>query len=340
MASNDLSNQCTGSSIDDHSNMADEQGCSTHFTGTYEVQECLEGQSEVDLHTYKLNCEKNPGHKKFIPVNKLCVKHFPPGYQDNDLCDVIKAAADLTVRIAVEFTSPDRPEFIPGTTDTYPGYSNREKNSMFTGTGLVWNVTKHTVEDDGNTCPCPEDVHSHTPSKVWWEVGVQTARHVVFDESEAKKSSCRLWFDEDESPVVKLHGWKEVTSNTERDWFVLQCVTHDANVVTKLEDMIKRFNGLHEKLCVKYESLRDVDKLIIIVSHPHGCSKQVSVGKWVERQVISGYQTKYTYDTCTCPGSSGALVYRVGCGRSKHPHSGANTDPNSVVLNYSGVMLD
>ncbi|XP_059153045.1 uncharacterized protein LOC131938839, partial [Physella acuta] len=242
--------------------MASVEDISTYFTGTHEVQECLEGQGEADLHTHLANCEKNPGHKNFVPVNQLSFEHFPSGYHDNDLYALTKALADLTVRIAVKLTSRDRPEFVPGTKDPYPCYNTRVQNSLRTGTGGVWGVTKYTEGmGDYRTCPCPECDHTDTPSKVWWEFGVVTARHVVFDESEARQSSY---------------------------------------VADKLEKMMRRFKGLRDKVSEKYKSRRDVDKLAIIVSHPHGCSKQVSVGHWVDRQVVwDSDWARYTYTTST-----------------------------------------
>ncbi|XP_059161190.1 uncharacterized protein LOC131944529 isoform X2 [Physella acuta] len=287
-----------------------------------------------------LKVKKNPGHINFVPVNELSVEHFLSGYHDNDVYDLTKAIADLTVRIAVKLTSPERPEFVPGTKVPYPCYNTRGQNPLRTGTGRVNWVIKYTEGMDHpywtyRTCPCPECDHSDTPSKVWWRVDVLTARHVVFDSSEARQSSCRLWFDDDKSPVVKIYGWKVGVSDTEGDLCGLYCVTHDVDVADKLEEMVRRFSGLRDKVKDKYKSRRAVDKLTIIVSHPHGCSKQVSVGHWVDRQEVDGW-IRYTYTTATCPGSSGAVVYRLGCGGSHHPHSGAN----SGGLNYSGVWMD
>ncbi|XP_059162534.1 uncharacterized protein LOC131945915 [Physella acuta] len=328
-------------SLDDHNSMASGEDISTYFTGTHEVQECLEGQDEADLHTHLANCKKNPGHKNFVPVNQLSLEHFPSGYHDNDVYDLTKAMADLTVRIAVKLTSPDRPEFVPGTKDPYPCYNTRGQNSLRTGTGRVRWVIKYTEGMDQTyrrtyrTCPCPECDHSDTPSKVWWKVDVVTAKHVVFDESEARQSSCRLWFDEENCPVVNIYGWKVGWSDSEGDKCMLCCVTHDVDVADKLEEMVKRFDSLREKGSDKF----NMDKLTIIVSHPHGCSKQISVGHFVHRQVVGGGSTRYTYTTCTCPGSSGAMIYKLGWGwgyGSNHPHSGANTGG----LNYSGVWAD
>ncbi|XP_059168120.1 uncharacterized protein LOC131950092 isoform X2 [Physella acuta] len=327
--------------LDDHNSMASGKDISTYFTGRHEVQECLVGEGEEDLPIHLANCEKNPGHKNFVPVNQLSLEHFPSGHQDNDVRNFTKALADLTIRIAVKFTSPNRPELVPDTKDPYPCYNTRGQNSLRTGTGRVVRVTKYTEGMDQayppyRTCPCPKCDHSNKPSKNWWRVVVMSASHVVFDKSEARQSSCRLWFDDEESPVVKIYGWDVDVSDTERDTCLLYCVTHDADVGYKLEDIVRLFNGLFLKVWDNYRSCKDVDKLTIIVSHPHGCSKKVSIGHWVHRQEEGGIRTRYTYTTSTCPGSSGALVYRLGCACSGHSHIGAN----SGGLNYSGVWVN
>ncbi|XP_059160154.1 uncharacterized protein LOC131943867 [Physella acuta] len=320
----------------DLNTMTSEEDLSIHFKGAHEVLECLEGQGEVDLHTHWANCRKNPDHKHFIPVNNLSLEYFPPDYRENDIYDFTKAISDLTVRIAITFASPDRPEFVQDTDEPYPCYQIRDKHVLRTGTGKVCRVTKHTEGMDGhNTCPCPECKHPNTPSKIWWEVVVLTASHVVYDDSEARQSSCRLWFDEENCPIVNIHGWKVVGFHTVGDVCELSCTTHDEELCCKLQEMLLRENGLFQKLSDKYKCRKDVDKLTIIVSHPHGCSKQVSIGFWVHRQVyqqLMGKATSYTYTASTCPGSSGAMVYRLGYSWPAHPHSGAN----SGGLNYSG----
>ncbi|XP_059176595.1 uncharacterized protein LOC131956196 [Physella acuta] len=322
--------------------MASEEDLSKYFTGKHEVQECLQGQRETDLPSHLANCEKNPIHKIFIPVNQFSLEHFPSDYRDNDLYHFTKGLADLTIRIAVKYTSPDRPEFLPGTTDPYPGYNIKGQNSLRTGTGKVLWVKKYTEgEDDDMSCPCPECDFSDTPSKVWWGVVAVTARHVIFNESEARQSTCRLWFDDNQSPVLKIYGSAVGDSNTKEDLCFLYCVSHDLDIGDKLKKMVDRSKGLWKKVSEKYKSRKHVEKLTIIVSHPHGCVKQVSVGHWVHRQVVEGRRTRYTYTTCTCPGSSGALVYRLGCSwGSFHPHIGGTSNPNSSRLNYSGVWFD
>ncbi|XP_059160721.1 uncharacterized protein LOC131944205 [Physella acuta] len=176
---------------------------SNTFAGTHEVQECLAGESEASLAVYRSSCEKKPGHEGFIPVKSFTLDHLPAKHRDEDLYKLTRAIADLTVRVAVEYTSLARPELDPLTKVPYPSHNTRGASSLRTGTGMVFNVDMYSEGmeelDDKKyrTCPCPECDHSASPSKVWWEIKVMTARHVVFDDSEARQSRCRLWFDED-----------------------------------------------------------------------------------------------------------------------------------------------
>ncbi|XP_059169756.1 uncharacterized protein LOC131951380 [Physella acuta] len=306
------------------------------FEGTHEVQICGPGEMESNLDSFFKNCKKNPGHAGFVPVNDFKMEHLPPGYQDNDVVDLIKAMADLTVRICIKSTSLDRPEFIENTKDPYPCYNERGTKSLRSGTGRVDHVIQHT-EEENESCPCEDCMKSGSPSKVWAEVVVLTARHVIFDESEAKSSKCRLWFFEDKCPMVTVAGYKLGMwgSGVGGDTRALCCVTHDMDVAGKLQKMWCRMYRACEKVKAKYTP--DVDKLIVIVSHPHGCSMHVSVGHWLDKTFVksSDNVSKYSYNACTCPGSSGALVYRLGSGWSGHPHSGGNSR-----FNYSGVWVD
>ncbi|XP_059160725.1 uncharacterized protein LOC131944209 [Physella acuta] len=311
---------------------------SKHFKGSHEIQEFLEGQDELDLQTQWKNCQKNPGHVGFVPINKFSISDLPADYQDDDLYEFTKALAFRTVRIAVNFTSVYRPEIVPGTGDPYPGYKYRGKKSGHTGTGNMISAPKKT--DSYTTCPCPVCEKNNTPSKVWWEIEVATSKHVIFDDSEAKQASCRLWFDDDESPVVNIYGWK---CNVNRDPFFdemkVYFVTHETEIINKLENMDLKYNCHLKTLYDKYQT-RDVNKMTIIVSHPHGCSKQVSFGNWVHKQaakyafVEMAALGKYTYTNSTCPGSSGALIYRLEALLNFHHHSGVSAGG----INFSGVF--
>ncbi|XP_059164696.1 uncharacterized protein LOC131947494 [Physella acuta] len=302
--------------------------------GNHEAEMCYGG--EADLPKQYTGCKKNPGHKGFIPLKDFNANCLPSRYHDDELMsETIKALADLTVQVKSEFTSLERPEFYPGTQVPYPCYNDRGSHVMRLGTGRVWYVKKYT-ESDGKTCRCAKCQVSATPSKVWGEVPVSTAAHVVFDDSEARQTRCVLGFDDDTSPVVSLDGWEvEDRADIEGDWCVLSYVTCDLDLVDELDKMCRRFNDLCMKVLDKYGRFLDVDKLTVIVSHPHGCPKQVSVGQWThKREENAG--TRYWYKTCTCPGSSGAYVYRHGPDLIYiNPHSGSNSEGNYCGANIS-----
>ncbi|XP_059160781.1 uncharacterized protein LOC131944257 [Physella acuta] len=317
------------------------------YMGTHEVLECLEGQSEIDLQRGYKSCKKNPDHKGFIPANKFSIEDLPDGYQKQDIYDLVKTQIDITVRIAVNFTSPDRPAFLPGTKNPYPCYKTRGQKALHIGTGRVWRDLRSKFPD---RCPCPECEQPGTPRKDLWRFAVLTAKHVVFDLSEARQTSCRLWFDEDKSPKVFLYGWDVDGGNPQEDWCRLYCVTHDVKVAEKLDMMREKFDELCQRIrearfnhSYKDKEKELVDKLTIIVSHPHGCPKQVSIGTWVDKEIdeavtflesVATY--RFTYTTCTCPASSGAFVYRLGNHLlSQHVHSGSR----SKELNFSGVEV-
>ncbi|KAH9500304.1 hypothetical protein Btru_073687 [Bulinus truncatus] len=130
---------------------------------------------------------------------------------------------------------------------------------------------------------------------------------------EASHTSLRLFYDREDSPVVSVDQVSVDNVNIETDMCELKCVTCDKNLGDKLDKFCENYcEDVWMKVNNKYRKSRDVDKLNFIVSHPHGCSKQVSVGHWVDRYEVGDVYTKFTYTTCTCPGSSGAMVHCVG----------------------------
>ncbi|XP_059146792.1 uncharacterized protein LOC131934713 isoform X3 [Physella acuta] len=306
---------------------------SVFIPGNHEAEMCYGG--EADLHKHVTGCKKNPGHKGFIPLKDFNANCLPSRYHADELVsETIKTLAAITVQVKTKFTSLERPAFYPGTQVPYPCYKDRGSHVMRLGTGRVCGVYKYTESD--RTCRCAKCQVSAASSKVWGEVNVLTATHVVFDDSEARQTRCVLGFDDNKSPVVSLDGWKVCGADIKRDVCWLSYVTCDLELVDELDKMYRRFDVLCKKVGDKYERFLDVDKLTVIVSHPHGCPKQVSVGQWTHKRERVGRYTRYWYTTCTCPGSSGACVYRLGYDRLwyQHPHSGSNSEGN-----YSGEWI-
>ncbi|XP_055866807.1 uncharacterized protein LOC106060062 isoform X2 [Biomphalaria glabrata] len=311
--------------------------------GDHETQESEAG--EADLHKYLVGCKKNPGHRHFILVDTFTLKHLPEGLQDKDLYKYIKVTADLTVRVDVRRTSPERPKFWPETIKPYPFYNMSERRNLRTGSGTVWRVNMFQDgfkqdEDYGDTaytkCWCRKCEDSDSPSNVWWEFEVTTAAHVVFDDIEANHTTLTMFYDRDGSPVVSVDKVSARYVNIEDDLCGLKCVTCDKTLGINMLKLWKHYKNVWRKICNKYRDSRSQHKLNFIVSHPHGCSKQVSVGQWKDKLKVGTFNSKFTYTTCTCPGSSGAHVHCLGYNDNliwpNLVHSGSKSG-----LNYSGV---
>nr|KAI8748604.1 hypothetical protein BgiMline_018036 [Biomphalaria glabrata] len=281
--------------------------------GEHETEVLEESEAGQDLKKFT-GCKKNPGHEQFIPVDKFTIQHLPEKHHDKGLVQLIKNTADLTVRVDVKVTSSCRPKYWPNKTKPYPFFHKVKTTNLRLGSGIIWNV--HMVQDETAACWCKQCQQSNSPKHVWWEFYVDTATHVVFDDEEAKHTSLKLFYDREGSPEVTVDTVRVDKVDIEYDVCMLKGVTCNRRLGRKLVHIGNDFSESWQKVCDEYRASRDVEKLVYIVSHPHGCPKQVSIGRWKKKYVTKDkdgndlYQ--FTYTTCTCPGSSGANVQCVG----------------------------
>jgi hypothetical protein len=370
-----------------------------YLPGELEVEITYGG--EADLHKHFKQCKKNPGHKKFIPVDQFNVDHLPADCRDEDLVELVRALSDLTVRVSAKYVSDKRPATIPGSNEPYPHYKFRGKNLTRVGTGLVYFIDKYPDEfgrytscfceecvlattskvckceeclesDPPTTCQCHKCLVSGNPKTTFAHIVMLTAVHVVYDSLEGAQTTCHLFFDNGTTPdkcdsAVTLQGMFRVRSFDNRDWCEMTFVTHDMEFAERLEKMYERWEIIRDKIEDKYKPLLDENKpstssaepvpeelktLTLLVSHPHGCSKQVSVGSFTDREVkvfdvkVKSDLARYTYTTPSCRGSSGGPVFilaRSWCGLyDTHVHSGgivsatrSDSSPADGQLNYS-----
>lgn len=206
---------------------------------------------------------------------------------------MIKALADITVRVSVTQISANRPPVFPGTGEPYPFYNDREKSHvMATGTGRVFRVDIFT-ESNKQNCPCETCKLSTNPETEWGMVYIHTANHVVFDEFEAEHTICQLFDDvtEDRS-VLELQGMKMVKSFITDDTCHLTYTTHEMDVVNKLAGLVQRFFHAHCKAHSKYIDNwyskhrppqipeAAVQRLNVMVSYCQGLTKKVLLGEY------------------------------------------------------------
>ncbi|CAG5130996.1 unnamed protein product, partial [Candidula unifasciata] len=307
---------------------------------------------EADLRTHYNICEKNPGHKSFIPVDKFNMKNLPQGFCDEQMLNYIRAVSDLTVRVTVKYFSRRRPATLPDSNKPYPGFRVRGQRRITVGTGCVESVRVYDAST-GYTCKCKDCQNSGTPKRNFAIISIKTASHVVFDQSEAEETTCHLFFDSGDTPdtcsgVVALTGMSCRLSVVKEDLCHMDHYTHDLDLAHRLRKIFLRRCHLRYELydvmprlgqCNWAENIPGMWPMAFVVSHPHGSSKKITLGCWK-----SAYESEhdemascYIYTTDTCPGSSGAEVCLLGSyaeqGLSTIPASHHGSFPSMAEMN-------
>ncbi|XP_055898246.1 uncharacterized protein LOC106058367 isoform X2 [Biomphalaria glabrata] len=286
--------------------------------GEFDMESPMESGDPKQRYT---RCSKTKEHEKMILFADFSITHLPENLRSNTLFEFIWVFAMITVRIEINTISDDRPKQIPGTEIDYP-CSGAFESTPTHGTGRICNVTKHSADNHKfskfKVCPCERCKSSGHPSKEWGEILIFTAAHVVHDNSEAGKTRCRLFYhsEDDSSEEKYLVGVNVVERDIERDWCRFKCVTCDMDLVEKLESLLSSFFRLWYEVFQENRADSKKHRFTIIVSHPHGYLKRLSLGRWTKRfgakDVQVPYHSLYHYDAPTCGGSSGATVHFLG----------------------------
>ncbi|XP_059154457.1 uncharacterized protein LOC131939945 [Physella acuta] len=248
------------------------------------------------------NCEKNPGHTDFIEVESFSQDHLPDKYREAILYDYIKKLITLTGKVMVNFKSPDRSQFYPTTGDLFKAGA---------GTGTIVSVVEIKEQV---SCPCPDCKNLDVAKKKFYLIFVRTAKHIIFNDEEAHKSNFQINFDKEVSSEINLYGLRLIESEISKERSLVMYVTHDLEVGGKLANTLRQLYTLDKKIVKKFK-ISDDHKLAVVVSHPHGSFKHVSIGKWLNRKIVLSQDrcyTQYTYTTATCQGCSGAPVFILG----------------------------
>ena len=187
-----------------------------------------------------------------------------------------------------------------------------------------------------------------------------TARHVVYNAEEANKTRVDLFYDEENSrkdgKMKSVWAVDVEWSNPEWDVCNISCVTHDEAVARRITSLNKSWLSLLES----YQYSLIIPKMIglfgrsknkrrqahpghaVIVSHPHGQPKKITVGDLGQ---FNGHQVKY--DAATCPGSSGAAVlplYTYPPSPKRYPwrlvHGGSCSNKSSILRHQTNYGND
>lgn len=266
------------------------------------------GDESAESETAWRSCTKNPNHVTFIPASQFNLGHLPRKYRKTPVVEIISRVSILTVRLRVNLVTKNRPK-------GYAFAENRGSRVPHVGTGVV-----QEVEVGKGRCHCRECSKSTTaqsPIKKWFRISIVTAMHVLYDTKEVQSTRIDFFYDNEnsakEGKMKTVWGEKFIWGNISPDICIFTCVTHDEDLYTLLCYVIGQYSTS--------SGVKQIprDTIVVIVSHPHGMPKKVTIGKRLKYKSqwervdaeTTNYQLTYVYNADTCPGSSGALVLAI-----------------------------
>ncbi|KAH9500405.1 hypothetical protein Btru_071774 [Bulinus truncatus] len=167
---------------------------------SYEIESIPESQDTngqlLPTDVVSLILEKEP---RFFEKNINKIKQFPDRYRQ-----VIHFQLNNMVKMKINKTSNRRPKHWPGETIPYPYYSSGGCDTERLGVGRIVDV-KLINKDNRETSRVWKSQYPRFEKTEWIEVAVYTSRHVVFDDIEAKHTTCSLLLNDIDSDDISSH---------------------------------------------------------------------------------------------------------------------------------------
>ncbi|BFZ21440.1 hypothetical protein BsWGS_24479 [Bradybaena similaris] len=193
---------------------------------------------ELDLHKYFIKCWENAEHPDVIRVNELEKLHLSKHCYSYESTDYARRILDLTVKLSVNYVSPNRPS-------GYPLSDRAGQRVLSVGSGFVADISL-TENNDYLKCPLKNCLNGPGYHVVCGYITVVTAAHVVFDDEEAQNTTVEFVYDNvrGKSGVVTASGVRVAASSVEGGLCALVCVTPDLYFFNSFRT-IDHFSGFH-----------------------------------------------------------------------------------------------
>ena len=270
-------------------------------------------------------CNKNPGHPGFIPAPEFSLHHLPLELQSDIVLRYVKNCAARTVQLLIRYVSPERPE-------NYVFGQLKGRTNPRLASGWVCGVYFL-----GGPCKCHEcSAEGAQPRARCWELTVVTACSCVYNSEESKATKVTFFYDDETSRnnTKSLMGGEVEYVNAGEDRCAFACITHDEAFAVQMDELRKERVFLWQSI-LSVAPFNMQHSQCIVISHPHGQSKFITVGQQVEiTSRPEASQPYYKYMADTCPGSAGGPVLvlpGLDC-----------PDPGwlPIVLHHSGALRD
>ncbi|XP_055870675.1 uncharacterized protein LOC129923490 [Biomphalaria glabrata] len=266
----------------------------------------LKAERDTSTEYIEFTARSNTHQEKFLPFIDFSLNHLPACYQHDEMINLIKSLADLTVKIEVKDVHEIREQFWKDKIHFFE--EDIKSKRIILGSGKVEDVKLYSEKDAG-PCPCRCKKCKSVPKQKWGEIRILTSAQLLYDNKDAKRFVCTLFYDDETSHTITVIGENIVVKNIERDICILTCVTCDLDLIACLESMLDKFEECWENAFDKYiHSVKwEDEKLIVLVSHPLGYKKHISIGKKLDCQ-RDAESKGINYDVPTLPGSRGAFL--------------------------------
>lgn len=262
-------------------------------------------------------CDKNHQHDDFIQAETFSLEHLPAELSDPTTCVWLRNCSPLVVRLL--------------------------RNGTATGRALL-------ISDEVNsTVPC-DQLHCNHPRGhvLYGGIGIITNKHVVMNDDQAAVTKVEFFYNDEDrrETVVQEYGHRLHFTNYKMDYSMFSCYVHDQELIKLVENLDLRRQYAWE--CIPPQVREASRRYAIVISHPHGVPKKISIGKVIDREmrcrnseertnfnlvralyeiclkvgalmrfaayfaVFPNLPLPFTitwYNTATCKGSSGAPVY-------------------------------